>query len=149
MIGEKSSLYLKFSSTFVVFNVVVVVVVITCNNSTANLCKSDLSLMEGAPGHKSTDFADLKGWSNEIEYWKCLTSFLEYFAIMLQIWIILHNYMSMIWINDKNTKLILNPMVNLSVDCNIEEDKKEERNDSMNNQVWVNEVDLDRSTKCL
>ena len=63
MIGEKSSLYLKFSSTFVVFNVVVavvVVVVITCNNSTANLCKSDLSLMEGAPGHKSTDFADLK-----------------------------------------------------------------------------------------
>ena len=61
MIGEKSSLYLKFSSAFVVFDVVVVVVVvITCNNSTANLCKSDLSLMEGAPGHKSTDFADLK-----------------------------------------------------------------------------------------
>ena len=59
MIGEKSSLYLKFSSAFVVFNVVVVVI-ITCNNSTANLCKSDLSLMEGAPGHKTTDFADLK-----------------------------------------------------------------------------------------
>ena len=35
----------------------------------------------------------------------------------------------------KNSKLISNPMDNLSVNCNIEEDKKEERNDSMYNQV--------------